>query len=743
MQEKGAEENARQKQTESLRQQLGLHRLPAVLLAAGIIALSATVTGIGVAALIFTGPLQPFLFAGIGVVLFGTTVTMFVLALTSSAPGIIGVPQEVPAVILGLMGTAIFSALVPVMEPAQAVTVVLAAIALATVISAACFLFLGVLRLGAIIRFLPFSLVGGVLAAMGWLLVQGGVTVLVGEPLSFSGLSALITGDSLLRLGGGLLVGIALLLMTRWSGHYAVVPSVLATAILVFYGVTTIVGITPAEAQADAWLLGPFPEQGAWQWPQWSSLAAVDRSLLFELIPILATLLLASVISLLLHASGLELEMQCDLDLNRELRASGLANLFTGAAGGAIGFHSMSDSMLARTMNASYRLTGMLAALILAGLLTAGFSLLAWFPRPVLGGLLLFLGLSLLLNWVVAGYRRLPLGDWLVVLLIVVVAGTVGFLVSIGVGLIASIIAFTINYSRVPVARHALTGEDLHSNVERSPEQRELIRQKGAAVQVLVLQNYIFFGTAHNMLETVKSRLADTHQPPLRYLILDLARVTGLDTASVTTFRKLAQLARARGFEVVLTALRASDRRLLIASGLDPSREEGVRVESSLDHGLEYAERGLLGQDERPPGATTLSAAFPDLEHAEAIAEYAEPFNIEAGGVLILQGDPSDDLYIILQGSVTILDQGPDVDDRRLRKYGSGTLVGELAFYLETARTATVKAESPAHGLRLTRAAIQRMRRNDPELAAALHHWIASGLAERLASGSRLLSRLS
>ena len=143
---------------------------------------------------------------------------------------------------------------------------------------------------------------------------------------------------------------------------------------------------------------------------------------------------------------------------------------------------------------------------------------------------------------------------------------------------------------------------------------------QGSAVQVLVLQNYIFFGSAHTMLETVKSRVADAQKPPLRYLIMDLASGTGLDMASVTTFRKLAQLPRAGDFEAVLTTLRDSDRQLLTASGLDPRREPGMRLEPDLDHGLEDCERGLLGSDEKLAGAGTLSEAFPDLEYPKRIA---------------------------------------------------------------------------------------------------------------------------
>jgi CRP-like cAMP-binding protein len=43
-----------------------------------------------------------------------------------------------------------------------------------------------------------------------------------------------------------------------------------------------------------------------------------------------------------------------------------------------------------------------------------------------------------------------------------------------------------------------------------------------------------------------------------------------------------------------------------------------------------------------------------------------------------------------------------------------------------------VVAETPSVVLRLSRASIEQIERSDPELAAALHRWLATTLSERL-----------
>jgi len=59
-------------------------------------------------------------------------------------------------------------------------------------------------------------------------------------------------------------------------------------------------------------------------------------------------------------------------------------------------------------------------------------------------------------------------------------------------------------------------------------------------------------------------------------------------------------------------------------------------------------------------------------------------------------------------------------------------VVGEVAMYTGVPRTADVVAETPCVVLRLSRASIEQLEADEPELAAALHRWLARTLAERL-----------
>ncbi|MGJ3241791.1 MAG: SLC26A/SulP transporter family protein [Opitutales bacterium] len=713
-------------------------------LAAGlIVAISAVVTGTGVATLLFTGPLLPHIMNGIGLVLFSAVVLLVVTALGSSYRGSISLPQEVPAVVASLLAVSLYQALEPELGPAGALPVVVLGIALGTLFTGLIFLLLGKRRLGGLIRYIPFPVVGGVLAALGWLLIQGAVSLLSGEALRLDNLGRFADPAFNAKIGISLVFGILLYLASVRIQHFLTVPLVLVGGVGLFYLAVWLSG-TELEAVIGAgWLLGPFPDGDLWRPPSAETLAAADWGLLLKQVPVMGTLVLASVITLLLHASGLELAVRREIDLNHELVNCGLANILAGLGGGTVGFHSLSDSVLVREMRAPFRITSLIAAALLATGLAFGFSALGYFPRPVLGGLLFFLAIGLLLEWVVRAARRLPVGDYLVVLLILVVAGAVGFLEAIGVGIIAGVVIFTINYSRVNVTKHVLSGASMRSNVDRPASEREILDRHGDSTLVLRLQGFLFFGTANLLLDPVRERLEAAAQGslPLRFLCLDFRLINGIDTSAVITFKKLDQLAENLDFEILLTELSAEDYRLLETSGLPIQSNERIHRYPDLDRGLEHCEESLLAEHRGSERAGGLRVDLETLK-VRGVLAYAQNQQFAKGETIIRQGDPSDDLFFIRKGRVSVHLEGIDLGDRRLKSYGPGTLVGEVALYTGVKRTASVRADEAVEAFCFDRLSMERMEREAPEAAAFLHRFVATELAERLTSLNRLVQSM-
>jgi SulP family sulfate permease len=109
---------------------------------------------------------------------------------------------------------------------------------------------------------------------------------------------------------------------------------------------------------------------------------------------------------------------------------------------------------------------------------------------------------------------------------------------------------------------------------------------------------------------------------------------------------------------------------------------------------------------------------------------------------LIKQGDTPDDLFLLESGRLRAELVTPDGHRVRLRLMRPGVVVGEVAMYMGIPRTADVVTEVPSVVLRLDRKAIERMEAQEPALAAELHRWLATTLAERLSDTLRAFDAL-
>lgn len=714
-----------------------------------IIGITVVSLEISLAALIFSGMLAPYVAYGIGFILFGAFASLLLGALTSSIPGTMTIPQDTPAAILALIAAGIVGNMPASVALDETFTTAVAAIILTTLLTGLLFTLFGRFKLSSFARFIPYPVVGGFLAGTGWLLAKGGFSVMTDMSLTLANFALLFRTDILVHWIPGLIFALALLLILRRSSHILVIPGMLALSIALFYIALAILGISTSQAAELGWLLGPFNQEALFQPLGFSSLALVDWSAIVTQLDKIGAVVVLSLISLLLNASALEVAVKEDIDMNRELQSAGLANMVAGLFGSPVGYPALSLTVLTHRLNAKTRLAGVFAALVAGGTLLFGASALSYFPKPLLGGILLFMGLSFLVEWVVDARPRLPRIDYLLVLMILIVIASIGFLEGVAVGVLAAVVMFVVSYSRINAVKHALSGATYHSKVERPLVHRQMLQERGGEIFILRLQGFIFFGTAQKLLDRIKERLNDRNQPRLSYVLLDFRQVVLIDSSAVFSITRMKQLAESQNIHMVWTNLSAAIERLLEKGGLVDEKEESFIILPTLDHGLEWCENRILTTE----GVTDLTGYFekfekqlkhaiPELEDATRLMKYLEKMEVEKGDYLMRQGEEPKEMYFIEAGLVSAQLELPDGKIMRLRSMRGGTTVGEMGMYLGNTRTASVVADRPSQVYRLSRNALKEMEKNEPEIAALLHQWIASLLAERLADNNRTIEAL-
>ncbi len=711
-------------------------RLLPSLIAGLVIGILTVIAQISYAALIFAGDLSGLVSNGIGLMLFGAVVIQLAVSLTSSYSGAIADPQDSSAVILALVAGTIASSMLVSATLEETYLTIVAAIALSSLLTGLFFLALGYFKLGGLVRFLPYPVVGGFLAGTGWLLVTGAIGVMADISPTVSQLPVLFQFDVLIRWLPGLIFAVLLLFALNRYDHFLIMPSMILAAMGLFYLIMWLTNSSVAEASAQGWLMGPFPAGRLWQPFTFSDLAQVHWSVLFEQIGNLAAILIISVVALLINASGIELTVEQDIDLNRELLAAGFGTFGAGLGGGMVGYHTLSSSTLAHTLGASSRLVGLFSAGVCGITLFFGASILALFPKVIMGGLLMLLGLSFLLEWVYEAWFKLSKIDYFIIILILVVISAVGFLEGVGVGILATVILFVVNYSRINVVKHALSGANYQSRVTRDSQHHQILRQKGDELYILQLQGFIFFGTANNLLDQVRQRINDSNLRPLRFIVLDFRQVTGLDATAMFSFSRMKQLIQAQNISLVFTTPSTEIQHQLKQGGF--AEEAELLLFPDLDHGLEWCENQMLiaaavELDQKPQTLLEqLETLLPNGVNIANLLNYLELHSVESGHYLMRQGDPPEALYFVESGQVTAQLEHLGDQPVRLETMSGGRVVGEIGFYLGNERTAAVVTDESSTVYRLSMSTLQKMEETAPDVASTFHQIIIHLLAQRL-----------
>ena len=715
--------------------------LPAAMI--GVIAgVDNIAAALAIASLLFAGPLSSGLGLGVGVVLLGGAVLALVVALRSTQPNSVALVQETSVAILA---AAIVTATADLAGPPETkVATALGILGVSSLVTGALFWLTGRLGLGGLARFLPYPVVAGFLAGSGWLLVDGSMVMLTGQGIGLAFLEGLAEPESVALIVPALLFAIVLFVALRRFTNPATVPLVMLAAGLIFFLVLAGAGLSVEDARAIGYL-PQLTAAGGVELPTPELLARIDWTSVAYALPTILSVAALSMIGLLLNVSGLELAIGRDIDVNAELRSSGLGNLLSGVIGGPSGYVGLGMTILAQKTGAHGRGAGIATAVaMIVGLAAAG-SLVFQVPVFLTAGFVLFLGIELLNAWLVATRRELPAMEWLIVVVILLAIALIGFIEGLAVGLIVSVALFVFNYSRLPVVRLNTSGIEHRSSVDRSPTASRFLSKHGDCIEIIQLQGYLFFGSADRMVKQVRQRLFSADKAALRFLVLDFRHVSGTDSAATSGFVKIRRMVEDNSVRVFFTQVSPEVESTLRLAGIAFAPEGPMTLEVDIDHALEHAEEALLREQPESDAEAGLlghlvAAVGPHPRMGDFVAAMTK-ITMQPGEAIIRAGEEADDVFFVARGRVRVQVTLPSGRELRLRTMTGGAIVGEIALYLKRRRTADVIVEAPSDIFRLGADDLARLEQEDPEIAVLAHRLLASNLSEKLSIANQMIQR--
>ncbi len=702
------------------------------------------------ASFIFSGGLAPFLPTGIGIALISSIVIGAFLAIEGSYYATIASVAIVPATLIGLMVQSIFKSvgdLGSILNHFDSLLpTILVSIILVTMGTGLFFYLMGRFRLGGLVRFVPYPVMGGFLAGVGWLIVVGSLNVMRRVPIPVDHpFDYFFNAPTLLHIIPGVIFAVVLLTIYHYVRHYLVLPAMIVAAIGVFYAALFLRGGSLVEAVKNGWLIEPFSTQMVWNSYNFSGFSQVNWDVIFSHFPDMVVILCVSIMAMLLTAAGIESKVDHEIDLDADLRHAGQGNLFAGVLGGIIGYHNIFFTRANHEAGATNRVPGLIAVLLcgLVAVFGAG-TIVYYFPKPILGGLLLFFGVRLLIEWLYDSWFKVSRVEYALIVIIFISFIKVGFLQGLLLGVVLSAILFVIRYSRISIVKHLFSGDVKLSNVERSVQEFEILHHHGSQTSVVVLQGYIFFGTAHGLYNLVKHRLNDADLVDAKNLLFDFRLVEGLDSSACYSFIKIKKIIEKSDAKMILTAVPDLVKKQLLFSGCISEQD---LVFDDLEQGIEWCEENIIREQEVGKSVShtieqLLADWFGDKAVAHSFIPYLQEKKLKAGQYLFKQGDQGDSIHIMEKGRAFIY-----LEDRMgrkvpLKKIKEGAIVGEMAVVRGVKRSASLIAEEDSTFYYLSTKNLERMKLDNPNLAIAFLESIAGRLSDRLDYSNKLISEL-
>jgi MFS superfamily sulfate permease-like transporter len=606
-------------------------------------------------------------------------------------------------------------------------------------------LLFGLTGLSRIIKFTPYPVLAGFVTGIGLLIVMQQLPVLFGvrslPELASAFLSFALPNPAIPAFGWSLVA--IIVLIGLWLPR---VPNLLAGLVIGYVGYHALLWLAPGMALGPT--IGAISIQSIWSWPLidsdgvraiWSSNDAI-RIVLFGSL----TLTLLGTLDTFFALRTAQLLADIDVTPRRDVIGQGLANAVSAISGGLVVSTSISLSTANYRSGGRSRISTIASGLtLLAGTLLFP-SVIFSLPLVVLAAILVVASLRVFDRWTLSIARealfaklRADRGRARINLLIVtaVLAATVLGQPVIGAaaGVALSCLVFIAQMSR-PVIGRRWSGDVVHSKRVRTRHDSEVLRRRGGRIKILDLQGVLFFGNSDDLASDMRELEAGADT-----IILDLHRVSDIDTSGATALQQVATRFRASGKSLLLCGLDEKFEGVL----RPVTGKGGVRSFPDRDTALEWAEEKIISA-ESSSGSLDIALAESDLVDqmtSDEIGILARHLALETyppSAALCRAGDPADRMWIIKRGSVSVR-IGTGRSEKRLASLGPGCSVGEMGLLDHRPRSADVYADDIVEAYLMSGEAFATLMERHPRIGQAILINFARQLSQRLRDTSEEL----
>ena len=696
------------------------------------------------AAILFGQDLSPYLGQGIGILLTGNFIAIFFVSLLSSYSGSISSAQDIPATLISIMIANISVLFLQQGEiNSSSFHTAITLLIVTTLATALILLIMAKFKLGKIIRLIPFPVIGGLLASTGWVLSMVAFGMMVNENISYKNLDLLFSSEALFRWLPGMAVALIILFASRRLKSPYTLPIILFLSFVIAHVLLWYFNMSISEAKEAGILLSIESESLVFGLNIIDVVTSADFGLVLSQYPLIIGLCFLSVIIVMVQVSGIEVVIGKEMDMNKELFANGVANIGAGLVGGLTSYHHISDTSIAYKIGARTKVVGIICAICCLLPFLFGTEWLGYLPVPVLAGIILYLGLDFLYDWLILSVKQLPIWEYLILIIIFLTVIFFNFPIGIAVGVICGIVLFVIRSSHINIIDKIVMGEECKSVVIRSPQEQLVLDTQNQSIALIKLKGHMFFGTAHNMYEQLNSFIAKNEEK-LNTVVLDFKNISQIDYTAIVGLLRIRRLLQHKNIQLFFSDIPLENIDLIKKALSGSTESNKPSIYTSADHAIEAAEKALINNANVIDASVgnsgvdaLLSSAGLNQGQRDIIRNLAIHHETQDGDLISKKGNIQQSFYIIDTGEIAIY-QDHENQNSRLRVLRSGMIVGEMAIYSGLPRSADIVSHGSAKLLEINKNSLTNIEKNHSDIAIKIHRLLGKRLSQMVLDDSML-----
>ena len=644
-------------------------------------------------------------------------------------------PHEIAAAAFATMSAAVGASMVSAPAEAAFMTMVTLLI-LTSVVTGLIFFGIGISRLSYMLRFIPYPVAAGCFAGFGWILCVAALSMMSSMSLEWQALPRLFDGDVIWKWIPGIAFGVVLLVVTRRGNAIPILIWSFLILTGVFHLVLYAFGISIDTAKsANLLWSGGGVTSGLWPVFGWDDFSLVDWNVVGDQIPAVMVVALLMVLCLLLNSNIMEVASGEEINLDREFRVAGAAGIMAGAGGSPPGIHFPVLTSTSQKLGADTPWTGILTSLWLGMTLIFGSAVLELIPISLTGGLLFFIGVDLLNNWLLKVRQRVSGMEHGVIILMALSIVVFGFVEGVGIGMLASLCPLALHLVRLEPVVAVEAGTDHRSARVRSVPDRGILLVHAERIKIVRLCGYMYFVINYRLMNHLKDLMGQSPAPT--FIVLDCTAVEWFDASAINVLNMFLNTTGSSGVRVVFAAPPA---RLAssLAYDLPDALRSRVWFEKNLDHALERCEDTIIASEIRKHDVASeddrtdlLNLVGDEMEdhldrqiRFENLVEQLTPWlkrcEYDTGDMLAGPRNLHDGMQLVVSGRVSVY----DAMGVRLRQYGPGNVVEPRAAFELLRPSSKAVAEEPCVTMKLTPGQRRGLESDVPGLSRDLYGYM-------------------